>query len=108
MQVPLQVSFRHMKHSEAIEALVRDKVARLESISDRILACRVVIEPVGLHQEHGNLHSVRIDLTVPGREIVVSRAPKQHSEHKDLEVALRDAFDAARRQLEEHFRRQRG
>jgi len=71
------------------------------------MSCRVVVEPAGKHHQHGNLYEVRIDLTVPGEEIVVTREPSQHIEYRDIQVALRDAFDSARRQLEDYVRRQR-
>ncbi len=108
MQVPLQVSFRHMEHSDAIEALVREKVAKLDASPDHLIGCRVVVEPAGKHQEHGNLYQVRIDITVPGEEIVVVREPSRHSEYKDVRVAVRDAFDSARRRLVDYVRRRRG
>ncbi len=108
MQLPLQVSFRHMEHSEAIEALVREKAARLDAFAGHIMSCRVVVEPAAKHHVHGNLYQVRIDLTVPGGEIAVTRGPSEHTEHRDIHVALRDAFDTARRELEDYVRRRRG
>jgi len=108
MQLPLQVSFRHMEHSAALEALIQDKAARLEHFADQLLSCRVVVEPAGKHHQHGNQYAVRLDLTVPGEEIVVTREPGEHTEYRDIQVALRDAFDAACRQLEDHVRRRRG
>jgi cold shock CspA family protein/ribosome-associated translation inhibitor RaiA len=108
MQLPLQVSFRHMEHSPTIEALVREKAAHLDSFAEHIMRCRVVVEPAGKHHQHGNLYEVRIDLTVPGEEIAVTREPGEHTEYRDIQVALRDAFDSARRQLEDYVRRRRG
>jgi cold shock CspA family protein/ribosome-associated translation inhibitor RaiA len=108
MQLPLQISFRHMRPSLAIAAAVRDKAAKLDKFADHIMGCRVVLEPAGKHHRHGNLYAVRIDLTVPGEEIAVTGTPGQHVEYRDVEVALRDAFDAARRQLEDYVRRRRG
>jgi cold shock CspA family protein len=108
MQVPLQVTFRHMPHSEAIEASIRDKVAKLDASADHITACRVVVEPVGKHHEHGNLYEVRLDISVPDEEIVVTREPSQHTAYRDINVALRDAFDSARRRLEDYVRCRRG
>jgi len=108
MQLPLQISIRHMEHSEAVEAIVRQKAAMLDKFADHIMGCRVVVEPLGKHHEHGNLYEVRIDLTVPGEEIVVTREPSEHTEYKDIHVALRDAFDSARRQLEDYVRLRRG
>jgi ribosome-associated translation inhibitor RaiA len=108
MQLPLQVSFRHMEHSDALEALVREKARRLDKFAGDIMSCRVVIEPAGKHHEYGNLYQVRIDLTLAGEEIAVTREPGEHAEYKDIHVALRDAFDTARRRLEDYVRRRRG
>lgn len=108
MQIPLQVSFRHMEPSGAVEADVREKVAKLEHFCDRITSCRVVIEAPHQHQHKGNLYQVRIDITVPGREIAVTHeGPKNHA-HEDVYVAVRDAFNAAGRQLEDYARKIRG
>jgi cold shock CspA family protein/ribosome-associated translation inhibitor RaiA len=107
MKRPLQVSFRHMHHSDAIEALVREKSAKLDELSDHIMSCRVVVEPKGKRHLRGKLYEVRIDLTVPGEEIAVTREPDQHTEHEDIYVAVRDAFDAAGRRLEDYIRRKR-
>lgn len=108
MQLPLQVSFRHMEHSDEIEAIVCQKAAALDKFADHIMSCRVALGPVGEHHKHGNLYEVRIDITVPGEEIAVTSAPSQHAECRDIRVALRDAFDSARRQLEDYVRRKRG
>jgi cold shock CspA family protein len=97
-----------MAHSDTIEALVRDKAAHLDTFADHIMSCRVVVEPAGKHHLHGNLYEVRIDLTVPGEEIAVTCEPSEHTEYKDIQVALRDAFDSARRRLEDYVRRRRG
>jgi cold shock CspA family protein/ribosome-associated translation inhibitor RaiA len=108
MQLPLQISFRHMEPSEEIEALVREKSAKLDQFADHIMSCRVVVEPAGKHHLHGNLYEVHLDITLPGGEVVVTREPGQHTESEDIAVAIRDAFDSARRQLEDYVRRQRG
>jgi len=108
MQVPLQISFRHMEHSDEIEAIVRQKAALLDKFADHIMGCRVVVEPASQHHERGNLYEVRIDLTVPDEEIAVTREPSQHTQDRDIHVALREAFDSARRQLEDYARRRRG
>lgn len=104
MQVPLQVAFRHMERSEEIETLVREKVAKLGDFSDQIVSCHVVVEPKGKQR----LYDVRINLTLPGIEISVSHEPSNHPEYKDVQVALRDAFDSAVRQIEDSIRRKRG
>lgn len=103
MQIPLQISYRGMQSSAAIDAAVREKAAKLEQFHARIMSCRVVIEQPGRHQQQGKQFVVHIDLKVPGGEIAVNR-----DHHEDVYVALRDAFDAARRKLEDFAREQRG
>ena len=108
MQLPVQIAFRGMASSDAIEDQVRARVAGLERFYDHIMGCRVVVESPHRRHHQGKLHHVRIDLTVPGEELVVSREPAEHHAHEDVYVAIRDAFDAAQRRLEDHARRQRG
>lgn len=108
MQLPLQVTFRNMDSSPAIEKEVREKAAKLEKFCDRITSCRVIVEAPHRHQHQGKLYHVRVDLSVPGEELVVSREPENNRAHEDVYVAIRDAFDAARRQLQDYSRRQRG
>jgi cold shock CspA family protein/ribosome-associated translation inhibitor RaiA len=108
MQLPLQITFRHMEPSPALEARIRELAARLDKFSAGIMHCHVVVEAPSKHQHQGGLYEVRIDLTVPEKEIVISRAhPIRHS-HEDAYVALRDAFRAARRQLEDYERERQG
>lgn len=107
MRLPLQITFRNMAHSDALEARIRERAAEMEKFFDRILACRVAVELQQRRQRQGRLYHLRIDLTVPGKEIVVSRsAPADHS-HEDAYVAVRDAFNAARRRLADYARRMR-
>jgi ribosomal subunit interface protein len=108
MQLPLQISFRHMEHSDSIEAIIREKANKLDRFADHIMSCRVVVEPAGKQHEHGNLYQVRIDITVPDQEIAATREPSQHIEYKNISTAVRDAFDAAKRQLEEYQSKRRG
>ena len=108
MQIPVEISFRGVPRWDRAETEVRKHAAELERFFDRITSCRVLIEAPHLHQQKGQLYHVRIDLTVPGREIVVKRDPVEHREHEDLYVAIRDAFHAARRQLQDYVRERRG
>jgi ribosome-associated translation inhibitor RaiA/cold shock CspA family protein len=108
MQVPLQITFRHMHSSEALDARIRGRVEELERFFDRIISCRVVVECRHPRRQQGNLFHVRVDLGVPGREIVVGRDPGTDHAHEDAHVAVRDAFDAVRRRLEDYVREQRG
>lgn len=107
MQLPLQITFRQIPHSDAIEAKIREKAARLDRFAEHIMACRVVIEAPHRRHHQGTLYQVRIDLTLPGGELVVNREPRLNHAHEDVYVAIRDAFDAAARQLEDYVRRQR-
>lgn len=109
MQRPVEITFHNVDHSDAIEADVRRRVAKLERYYQRISGCRVAIEaPHGQHRK-GNTFEVRIELTIPGREpLVVSRDPGDRSSHFDPFVAVRDAFRAAERMLETHVAVLRG
>ena len=104
MQKPLQITVHGIEHSPALDAHIREKAAKLEEFYPRMTACHVTVEQPHRHHQQGAQFEVHIDVRVPGRgEIVVNH---QHAE--DVYVALRDAFDAAKRQLEEHIRLQRG
>ena len=130
MKIPLQITFRNMLPSQAIEDNIREKASKLESFYDRIMSCRVIVEAPHRHHRKGKAYEVRIDLTVPGRELVInhspkrlkaaksaeapetklieSHAPSKHGAHADVYVAIRDAFNAAGRKLQDHARRQSG
>ncbi len=103
MKIPLQITIRGIEHSDALETHIRDKADKLDEFFDRIMSCRVVVEVPHKHHHQGKQFTVRIDIGVPGSEIVVNR---DHAE--DVYVALRDAFDAAKRQLEDYARKIRG
>lgn len=109
MQLPLQITFKNMDHSPAVEARIREKAAKLERFFDRINRCEVVVEAPHRHHRKGKLYQVSIDITVPpGHELVVNREHRKDHAHEDVNVAIRDAFDAAARQLEDYARRLRG
>jgi ribosomal subunit interface protein len=102
MQVPVQVTFRDMPVSDAVEAACWDEAAKLERFFDRITSCRIVVAADHRRHQKGNLFQIRIVLNVPGRELVVNRDPPAHHADEDVYVAIREAFDSTRRQLEEH------
>lgn len=132
MENPLQITFRNMPPSPAIEDSIREKAGKLESYYDRILGCHVVVEAPHRHHHKGKAYLVRIDLTVPGGELVINRArnrldaaklrdpelagqdlaeshePSRHAAHEDLYVAIRDAFNSAGRKLQDYARKRRG
>ena len=103
MKIPLQITLRDIDHSEALETHIREKAQKLESFFEHIVSCRVVVEMPHKHKHQGKAFNVRVDIGVPGSEIMVNR-----DSHEDVYVALRDAFDAAKRQLEDYVRRLHG
>jgi len=107
MQVPLQVTFRHMDSSEPVAARIRERAEELDRFYDGIISCRVAVECRHPRRVQGNLFRVRVDLKVPDREIVVGRDPGAHHAHEDIYVSIRDAFDATRRLLEDYVRERR-
>ena len=102
MQIPLQITARDITITPSIEQRVRDKVKKLENFYNRILGCRILIESPHRSNHKGNLYNVRIRLTIPGGELIVKREPSEN-----LYIAMRDTFEAARRQLLSHSGRQR-
>ena len=106
--ISLQVVFRHLDVSQALEAKVREKIDKLGQFYPSIESCRVVIEQLHKHHQRGNHFRVLIDLKVPGQELVAGREPDQNPAYTDVYVALRDAFKAMRRQLEDLVHRQQG
>jgi cold shock CspA family protein len=96
-----------MPHSEAIEHAIRERAEKLDRFSDLIMGCRVMVESRHRRHSQGKLYHIRVDLTAPGEEIVVSREHALHHAHEDVYVSIRDAFDAAQRRLEDYARRRR-
>jgi len=105
MQIPLQITFRNLDRSPALEGEVREHAERLDKFYDRIMSCRVVIEERHKHHRRGNQFHISVDVTVPGSELVASREPDEHHAYTDVHVAIRDAFDTMRRQLEDYARK---
>jgi len=103
MQIPLKITMRHMPQSEALEARLRQNAAKLDEFHPNITGCQVVIEEQRRHPHQGRWFNVRLAVHVPNHEIVVNR---DHDE--DVYVAVRDAFDAVKRRLEDVARLQRG
>ncbi|HEX6984587.1 MAG TPA: HPF/RaiA family ribosome-associated protein [Planctomycetaceae bacterium] len=108
MQVLPQIAFRGVEPSPELEAEVNDRVAELAEFYGRVTSCHVVVETPHRRRRRGNLYRVRIHLAVPRKELVVDREPPEHHAAEGLLVAIRDAFDAMRRQLEDYVRQARG
>lgn len=107
MDVPLEIAFNDMDSSEALEALVRERAAKLERYFDRINSVRVAVEAPHKTQGGVKAYHVRIETRVPGQELVVSQDPGDR-DHHDAYKTVRDAFDAMERQLEGHSKKLRG
>ena len=107
MAFPLNITFRDMEPTPAVDRFVQRWAGRLEQANPRIERCDVVIERPHQHQHQGQRFHVRVSLAVPGPDVVVSRDHALDGAHEDLYVALRDAFRAARRQLKDHRARLR-
>jgi ribosomal subunit interface protein len=96
-----------MEKSSAIEAEIHKKVEKLEKFSRNITACRVSVESSFKHKQKGNLFHVVVNLDVPNAEIVASKDSGDKQAHEDVYVAIRDAFDSVRSQLEAYESRLR-
>lgn len=108
MELPLNVTFRGMESSPAIETDIARYMEKLERRFGRIMSCRVVVQAPHKRQQKGRLYRVSVDLKVPGREIAAnSTGPKDHA-HEDMHVAIRDAFEAVERRLQDHARKAQG
>ena len=99
----MKITFHGLRQSDSLAAWIREWAAKLDSVYPRIQRCDVAVEAP--HSRQGPAYRVRIDLTVPGNELVVSRDPGPDGAHRDPYVAVRDSFRAARRQLEDHVRK---
>jgi ribosomal subunit interface protein len=103
MPAAIEIRFLGIAPSPAVEAAVQRKSARLGRFSQALMSCRVSIDAAHKHQHQGHPYRIRIDVTLPGHELVVDRV-----EHEDVYVALRHAFDSMRRQLAQTMQRRRG
>lgn len=126
MQLPVQITWRDMESSPAVEAEIRGEATKLEEFFDRITSCRVTVDIPRRYQNGEYQFHIRIDLTVPGAEIVANHEPTLHNSirrmeseehskgqelstpHKDVYVAIRDAFKTARRKLQVYAHRRNG
>jgi cold shock CspA family protein/ribosome-associated translation inhibitor RaiA len=104
MQRPVKITSRDFALSDAFEAEIRDKASNLETFYPRLSGCEVTVRaPAIKHHRKGGPFFVTVRLTVPGKELVTDRQTEE-----ELSQAIREAFDTARRQLEDYAREQRG
>ncbi len=108
MEIPLQITFRNVDPSEAVEAKIRERARKLERFNNDIISCRVVVEAPHKRQHKGILYNVKIDMTLRDGELVINRSSEKNRAREDVYVAMKEAFDAACRKLEDYSRRRRG
>lgn len=108
MELPLQVTFRDMENSPAIETDIGRYVDKLERRYGRIMSCRVAIRHGHHRNRKGNLYRISVDLKIPGHEIAVTSAGPKDQAHEDIHVAIRDVFDAVARKLQDRSRIRQG
>jgi len=124
MTLPIQITFRNIEHVDRIEAQIRKEAAKLERYYSPIMSCRVIVDAPEHRRRYGGLYHVRIDVGMPGGELVIKNDPSLYrsvpeSESrtskrfeptnlaKNVDVAVRTAFQLARRKLQDYARRQR-
>lgn len=109
MKVPLEITYRGVPKTDALEKLIRQKADKLDRICEYLTSCRVVLEKPHEHQRSGQPFRVRIEMQVPpGHDLVVRRESTEGNMHDDLPVILRDAFNVAQRRLKKVMAQQRG
>ena len=108
MQTDPQISFQNMDPSPSVEARIRERIADLEKFYPRITTCSVVVAAPHRHGQKGQTYDVRVRIDVPGRTLAVTRDPGVDHAHEEILVAIRDSFDAMKRQLEDYARKRRG
>ena len=105
MQVPLQIVFEHIAHSDAVEAAIRKEAKKLERFYDRITSARVIIDRPQRRHTKGDAYSVRIHIALPaGKHVDITREAGPDERHDNAYATIRDAFDAAGRQLQDEAR----
>jgi ribosomal subunit interface protein len=107
MTATLHIVFRDFDATEALDAYVRKHAEKLEAHLPRLVACNVAVESPHRHKQHGRHFRVRIDMVLPGTELVVDRNPAPNHDHEDAYAAIDDAFDHAVRRANEHVKRMR-
>ncbi len=108
MKIPLQITFQDIPPSEAVEAKIREAAAKLDQFYAGIMSCRAVVSSPQKHQQKGKHYHVRLDVSVPGKELVVNREPGDRDAHFDIFVAIRDAFSVMERMLRDYSRQKQG
>jgi len=102
MRTPLEISFHGLEKSDAVEARIRDKFTRLQQHFARITHARVVVETPRKHSPTAKVFHVKIEIGLPGQKpLIISSEPEVDQARTDVSLAIRDAFAAARRRLDD-------
>jgi len=109
MNTPLEISFKGLDKSTAIEAKIAERAAKLEKHFDRMTHCRVVVAAPHKHSHKGKTYEIKIDIGIPGgAPLIVTHESAVGQAHEDLKIALRDAFEAAGRRLDDLVEKMNG
>ena len=108
MVIPLQITFKDLPPDPKVEEKIRDAANKLDRFSNEIMSCRAVVSAIQMRQRKGQHYRVRLDVSVPGKELVVNREPGDATTHTDILVAVRDAFTAMERMLRDYTQQRRG
>jgi ribosome-associated translation inhibitor RaiA len=105
MNTPLQITYRDMDSSPSTDYVIREQFAKLERHYPNLVSCRVVVSaPTNKHVKGGHFQ-VAVDVGVPGKEFVADRDSGLQASHEDCHSAVRDAFRAVLREVDDHSSR---
>lgn len=109
MNTPLEISFKGLDKSAAIESKIAERAAKLEKHFDRMTHCRVVVAAPHKHSHKGKTYEIKIDIGIPGSApLIVTHESAVGQAQEDLKIALRDAFDSAGRRLDDLVEKMNG
>ncbi|MBF0486380.1 MAG: HPF/RaiA family ribosome-associated protein [Candidatus Omnitrophica bacterium] len=107
MDVPLEVILKNVEFKEDVEAVIMEKIEKLEQVCNHITSCRVFVEQNPTHQNAKHSYHVRIDVRMPPHHEIVVKRDSGRNVHDNLPTVVREAFIAARRQVEQIVDRQK-
>ncbi|NTV28615.1 MAG: RNA polymerase subunit sigma-54 [Candidatus Omnitrophica bacterium] len=107
MEVPLEIVLKNVERKEEIEAVIDEKISKLEQVCDHLISCRVFVEQNPTHQHAKHSYHIRIDVRLPPHHEIVVKRDSGPNAHEHIDAVLREAFIAARRQVEQIVDRQK-
>ena len=103
MAIPIQITYRDIDPSDAIEARINERVARLEKFSKRATGLNVTVAAPHHHGHKGQLYQFTLELFMPSGDIVIRQGDTPNRAHEDVYVSMRDAFAALERRIHDSF-----